>query len=237
MTSITLSNTITSITDNALNECYFTIDNFINDTSLDAEANNYWGATIVDSDRDGILVKDNVLVKYRCTNSNVVIPNDITKIRFNAFNGCKNITSVTISDSITEIGNYAFSGCTNLKNVVFGNGITTIPWLSFAECTSLTSLVIPNNVTVIYISAFEHCSALTSVTLGNNVTIIANGAFQYCSNLVSITILTETPPTLGGTAFRYVDENLLKYVQSNYIKTYQEAESWNRYAERIRPIE
>ncbi len=46
----------------------------------------------------------------------VVIPPEIdgvpvTSIRYNAFYGCSNLTSVTIPDSVTSIGNMAFYEC------------------------------------------------------------------------------------------------------------------------------
>lgn len=46
-----------------------------------------------------------------------VIPETITKIPANAFNGCNIITSVTFPRTIVEVGINAFSGCNRIKEV------------------------------------------------------------------------------------------------------------------------
>lgn len=48
LTSITIPSSVTQIGSNAFKECSFTKDSFINHSSLDAEANNYWGAEIIE---------------------------------------------------------------------------------------------------------------------------------------------------------------------------------------------
>ncbi len=54
------------------------------------------------------------------------IPDGLTSIGEDAFNGCDSLTSVTIGDSVTSIGNYAFSGCDSLTSITF-NG-TKAQW-------------------------------------------------------------------------------------------------------------
>ena len=63
--TITIPSTVEYIFERTFEGCYFTKDKFINNSSLDAEANNYWGATIVDSDTDGVLIKDGNVIGYR----------------------------------------------------------------------------------------------------------------------------------------------------------------------------
>ena len=116
----------------------------------------------------------------------LVIPDGVTSIGDEAFNGCSGLTSVTIPDGVTSIGNYAFSRCTGLTSVTIGNGVTSIGNYAFSGCDGLTSVTIGNGVTSIGDYAFSGCTGLTSVTIGNSVTSIGWDAFDYCDDLTEI---------------------------------------------------
>ena len=64
-------------------------------------------------------VVDHVLVGYRGSGGNVVIPDNlgITAIGPGAFQNCSSLTSVTIPNAVTSIGNSAFNGCSGLTDV------------------------------------------------------------------------------------------------------------------------
>ena len=118
----------------------------------------------------------------------LVIPNSVTSIGYDAFAYCDGLTSVTIGNSVTSIGDYAFSDCSGLTSVTIGNSVTSIGRWAFAYCSGLTSVTIGNSVTSIGLSAFYSCDGLTSVSIGNSVTRIGGEAFRYCSSLTSVTI-------------------------------------------------
>jgi hypothetical protein len=225
LTSITIPNSVTSIGSDAFYECIFTKENFVNNSTLDAEANNYWGAIIVDVDIDGLLIRNDTVISCRPYVTTVTIPNYITCIETAAFYRCDSLTSITIPESVTSIGGDAFLNTpwyNNLKDgiVILGKvlykykgemptstsidiekGIVSISAQAFDGCRNLISIYIPETVTSIGSSAFHSCSSLASITIPNSITSIGDHAFQNCSSLASITI-PNSITSIGDHAFQ-----------------------------------
>ena len=130
----------------------------------------------------------------------LVIPEDVTEIKFNVFYGCKSITSIVIPNSVTSIGADAFEDCSGLTSIEIPNSVTSIGDWAFYGCTGLTSIEIPNSVTSIGADAFRNCSGLTSIEIPNSVTSIGNYAFEGCSSLTSIEI-PNSVTSIGADAF------------------------------------
>ena len=119
---------------------------------------------------------------------NTVIPNSVTGIGNNAFEGCTGFTSVEIGNNITSIGDYAFAGCSCLTSVEIPNSVTGIGNNAFYECQGLTSVAISYGVTSIGEFAFGSCTSLANVEIPNSVTNIGNNAFIGCTSLTNIVI-------------------------------------------------
>ncbi len=141
LASVTIGNSVTSIGNSAFRNCFFTKDKFINNSSLNAEENNYWGASIVDIiQEDGLCINSTIAVDCKPNATSVTIPNSVTTIGENVFSGCTSLASVTIPDSVTEIGYTAFYNCKSLTSITIPDSVTKIRGYAFCGCSSLTSV-------------------------------------------------------------------------------------------------
>lgn len=109
----------------------------------------------------------------------VIIPDGITEICDDAFNGCNQVVEVTLPASVTVIGNRAFAGCTLLTEVVIADGVKTLPSRCFMNCTALEKIYVPDSVQKIECKAFEGCSSLREVRLPQGICVEA-GSFHGC---------------------------------------------------------
>lgn len=93
-----------------------TADKFINNSSVEGYP---YGCTIVDSDENGICIKDNAMVKIRYNTSNAILPDTVITISSNASSDNATIASLVIPTSVTTIGKYAFARSSSLSNITF----------------------------------------------------------------------------------------------------------------------
>ena len=137
------------------------------------------------------------------------LPESITRIEGQSFNGCKSLKSITLPEGLTYLGSdfyvsdrYCFNECVSLKSMVIPasvNGIapTTIASSAFASC-GLNSVVIPDTVTSIGYAAF-YSNNLRSVTLPSHLTSIGQEAFR--NNYLSSINIPNTVTNIGIAAF------------------------------------
>lgn len=94
------------------------------------------------------------------------------------------VENLVIPDTVQSIGYEAFCCCTSLSNVTIGNGVTQILTDAFYG-SSLTTLTIADRTKLINPGAFAECEVKT-VILGSGLQRIYQGAFYGCWNLERI---------------------------------------------------
>ena len=181
LTNITIPNSVISIENNAFNESTSFKNIYIKDIGAWCNIN------FVSETSNPLLYGGNLYLNGELL-TEVVVPDVITNIRNNAFNGCTSLTNVNISDSVTSIGASAFNNCINLTNITIPDSVISIGGSAFRKCTNLTSITIPDSVISIGAHAFRECSNLTSVNIPPMITEINNYTFYNCTNLMNITL-------------------------------------------------
>lgn len=146
--------------------------------------------------------------------TSIVIPDTVTTIGNNAFNGCTALTDVTMSSKIKHVGGGAFIGCTSLESIDFpktletfgaiegGSGQYSYSHGPFKDCTGLKTVTIDKSskLTEIPSCSFSRCSALESITIPNSLKKIGREAFLECSSL-KVLNLPKSMETIHDNAF------------------------------------
>lgn len=99
-----------------------------------------------------------------------------------AFDGCKNLVTVTGFESTNPTLDMTFNGCEKLTSIELPTTVEEIGYGTFQGCKSLTGdLIIPDNVKTIGESAFEGCTGFKGkLIIPNSVETIRYRAFKEC---------------------------------------------------------
>lgn len=67
------------------------------------------------------------------------IPESVTIIKNNAFQGCSSLSEIIIPSSITSIGDYAFASCSSLSQIMITSSMVSIGNHSFHDCNEIST--------------------------------------------------------------------------------------------------
>jgi hypothetical protein len=177
LTNINIPNSVTSIGDNAFENCVG-LTNILLPNSVTSIGMNAF---------------------HYCINlTNINIPNGVTALNAFVFSDCAKLPTVVLPATLTGIGWGAFEYCSSLKTLIIPNNVTLIGNSAFGYCTSLTSLKIPSKVTSIGNQAFRDCTGMKElfVRVANpaNTSLGYNVFYNFPTNFCILYIPKGTKP-------------------------------------------
>ena len=182
ITEINLNNEITVINDYAFKNC-----------------------GVVPSSEEDLVVSGDILIAYKGSGTNVVLPEGIELIAPRAFENNSTLSSVQLSDTVTWVGDYAFYNCTNAiiavpkisGSLTLGtNAFTATGSVQYLDKSSYTNgndtfyyMVDKDNNAVIVGCETTSVNITLPVMLGGyNVVAVGYRGMADCTTLVSATI-------------------------------------------------
>lgn len=174
-----------------------------------------------------IIVKDNVILAYGGTGSEIVVEENITAIGVAAFEGKSSIQKVSFvgTSSLKSIGSKAFLECGKLTDIVLPKGLEYIGTHAFDSCVSLETIIIPEGVKTIDDYAFYNCRNLKNISLPSTLEEIGEELFINCNALETITSKSENFVVENGALYNKDKTVLYKYISTNANTSFEVPET------------
>ena len=134
----------------------------------------------------------------------VILPDSIEEIGFNALSNCKKLTHVNIPKNLQKIEGSAFYGfklesfTVTDKMITIGNSVFTEETVilfddsnrkvksSLISSPGYNKIILSDNITLIEVYAFSENTRLHNINIPKGLSRIENGAFRLCDNLMKI---------------------------------------------------
>lgn len=121
---------------------------------------------------------------YNCDSlRSILIPDNVTAIGKFAFYDCNSLSEITMPSELTQLGEYAFYQCYNIrKGICIPYKVSEIGEYAFYNCR-FTELLLEEGLITINLNAFWGCMNIENLVIPNSVKIICYSAFEKCSGL------------------------------------------------------
>lgn len=197
LTSVTMPNSLTNITDWAFVSCERLTNAPIgpNVVRIGQYAFDGCGALTTVDLPAGLKIIDDYAFRG-CGLTSLTIPPGIWGVGNSSFFECESLTSLTLT---CGAGDLAFSFCTGLTNLTIAEGIYGVGNEAFAYCYHLTSITLPSTFKSIGYGMFEGMG-LRNFTIPSSITSIGDLAFANSGNLTNV-VIPDTVTEIGNSAF------------------------------------
>ena len=213
-TTLTIPKTVRSIQSSALDTC----------TELERfeceEGNTYYTAA------DGVLYANTsqgkmLVMAPKKLAGKLVVPDDVTIVRQNAFNSCTLLTEVQLPVSLTKIDGATFRFCSSLAKINIPESVTYIGQRAFEGCSSLPEvLTIPKSVKYIGEYAFNGCTSLKFIYIEPDSVEIASAKIVFPYDAILIcpkSRINKNGETVSSTAVEHAIQYGRKYIVGDYL--------------------
>lgn len=213
-TTLTIPKTVISIQSSALDTC----------TELERfeceEGSVYYTAA------DGVLYANTsqgkmLVMAPKKLAGKLVVPDDVTIVRQNAFNSCTLLTEVQLPASLTKIDGATFRFCSSLAKINIPESVTYIGQRAFEGCSSLPEvLTIPKSVKYIGEYAFNGCTSLKFIYIEPDSVEIASAKIVFPYNAILIcpkNRINDKDEVVSSTAVEHAIQYGRKYIVRDYL--------------------
>ncbi|MBR5152958.1 MAG: leucine-rich repeat protein [Clostridia bacterium] len=181
------------------------------DIGAHAFTNTPW---LNDYDADFVVEGNYVLLAYKGTSADIVLPNNIYHLPDKIFANNKRLTSITFNSRLRSIGDYAFEGCSQLASVTIPDTVRTVGDGIFKDCTALTVAKLPTHLTKIPPYTF-YATKISDFDL-SNITHVGEYAF-YSSGFAGDLSLQRPMAYVGKDAFASTKLTSLTVTDNVYL--------------------